>query len=141
MFEISYATNGDIPIWLTFDKHISQKELGIKIANNRCYMLRYNENPIGVMRYNLFWDEIPFLTLIHFGQSFRGKGYGTKALKHWEGEMGQAGFTSVMTSTSADEQGQFFYRKHGYKDCGVLLLGDTLREPAEIFLMKDISPA
>ena len=40
---------------------------------------------------------------------------------------------TVMTSTRADEQAQFFYRKHGYVDCGALLLPG---EPLEILLSK-----
>lgn len=134
MFEIQYATDTDVSVWSTFDKHISESELLLKINNRRCYILKRNSTPIGVMRYNLFWDSIPFLTLIYFDELARGKGYGKSAMLHWESEMRSLGFSCVMTSTQADENAQFFYRKLGYSDTGCLFLGS---QPTEIFFIKN----
>jgi hypothetical protein len=39
----------------------------------------------------------------------------------------------VLTSTLANERGQFLYRKLGYQDCGALLFPN---EPLEIILRK-----
>jgi hypothetical protein len=39
----------------------------------------------------------------------------------------------VLTSTLANERGQFLYRKLGYHDCGGLLLPN---EPLEILLLS-----
>ena len=50
--------------------------------------------------------------------------------------MEKAGFRQVLTSTLSNEQAQFFYRKHGYADCGALLLPG---EPLEIILRKDLA--
>jgi len=47
------------------------------------------------------------------------------------------GFDEVLTSTYANERGQFLYRKLGYKDCGALLFPN---EPLEIILHKSIAP-
>lgn len=135
MFEINYATEVDIPIWFNYDEHISKDELQLKIKNKRCYIIKDNDNIIGVMRYNLFWDSIPFLILIYFAEEYRNKGYGKNALLHWEAEMRSLDFSFVMTSTQVDENAQFFYRKLGYKDNGCLFF--DFQAP-EIFLIKDI---
>ena len=37
---------------------------------------------------------------------------------HWEEEMRQLGYDSVMTSTASDEYAQHFYRKLGYETIG-----------------------
>jgi hypothetical protein len=71
MFTMDYATSADSPAWFTFDKHISQSELAIKIRDRRCYLLKNDTEPIGTLRYNLFWDSIPFLTLIFLAESAR----------------------------------------------------------------------
>lgn len=139
MLEIDYATNADLSVWRMFDKHIAESELILKMANKRCYILKNSTTLIGIMRYNLFWDSIPFLTMIYFDESARGKGYGKSALLHWESEMRALGFPCVMTSTQADEKAQFFYRKLGYKDTGCLLLDiPPLVQPAEIFFIKKL---
>ena len=66
-------------------------------------------------------------------EAYYGKGFGTKAMNHWEHEMQTSGYKLAMTSTQADEKAQHFYRKLGYKDSGCLLLSD---DPLEIFFVK-----
>ena len=139
MFNIIPATDEDVAVWVEFDKHIAQSELLIKISLNRCFILKDNEYIIGVMRYNMFWDNIPFLTMIFIAGAHQGKGFGKQALHHWENEMRAKGFACVMTSTRSDEDAQFFYRKLGYKDSGCLLLDiPALKQPAEIFFIKQL---
>ena len=72
------------------------------------------------MRYNLFWDNIPVLTLIHFDKPHHGKGFGRQAMLSWKKKMREYGYKMVMTSTQVDEQAQHFYRKLGYIEKGSL---------------------
>jgi GNAT superfamily N-acetyltransferase len=139
MIEISYASESDCTFWLGLDRHIAESELRIKMANHRCYLIKKDSLAIGVMRYNLFWDSIPFLTMIYLIDSFRGKGYGKEALLCWENEMRSLGHRLVMTSAQADEKAQFFYRSLGYKDTGCLMLDtSSLRQPLETFYIKEL---
>jgi GNAT superfamily N-acetyltransferase len=134
---MEYARNEDIPVWLTFDRHIAQDELEHKIRLRRCYLLRYDGLTVGVLRYNLFWDSIPFLTMLYLQEEVRGKGLGTDAMRLWEMEMRFMRYPAVMTSTQADEGAQHFYRKLGYRDAGCLLLDQPpLKQPAELFFVK-----
>ena len=133
MFTIAYATPRDMRDCFLFDRHLTESQYELKVRDKMYYITRDGDTPIGVMRYNLFWDYIPFLTLIHFGDTYQRKGYGTKAMQHWESEMRALGHKIIMTSTQADEQGQHFYRKLGYKDTGCLVLDD---QPLEIFMIK-----
>jgi len=139
MFNIRYATDKDLSVWPQFDKHISQSELLIKINLKRCYILENGENIIGLLRYNMFWDNIPFLTMIYIDEAARDKSFGRQAILYWEDEMRALGFPCVMTSSQADENAQFFYRKLGYKDTGCLILDiPAIRQPAEIFFIKEL---
>lgn len=139
MLTIQYATIYDAAIYSHYDKHISESELLLKLKSRRCYVLKDGDNVVGVMRYNLFWDSIPFLTMIYFDESARGKGYGRQAMHRWENEMRALEFPCVMTSTQVDESAQFFYRKLGYKDTGCLFLDiPALAQPAEIFFIKEL---
>ena len=137
LFYIRYASETDRLFWRTLDNHLSESELAIKIRDNRAYIISANDKPAGVMRYNLFWDMIPFLTFIYFKESHRGKGLGRQAIYFWENEMFQLGHKMVMTSTQADEQAQHFYRKLGYKDRGSIFFDNTpFEQPQEIIMLK-----
>lgn len=137
MFEIRYASRADKAFWFALDKHISEDEFLLKVRDRRGYIVSDGGEPIGIMRYNLFWDIIPFLTLIHLEEACRGSGFGKQAMLHWEHEMCELGHKMVMTSTQADEQAQHFYRKLGYKDRGSLFLDNTpFDQPQELLMLK-----
>ena len=139
MFEIRYVQKDDKSFWGRLDRHLSKSEFELKVRDKRGYIISDGADPIGVMRYNLFWDSIPFLTLIYMKKSYRGKGFGKQALLSWEGEMRELGYKMVMTSTQVDEQAQHFYRRIGYKDKGGLFLDNTpFEQPQEMFMIKPI---
>lgn len=137
MFTIDYVTQNDKEFWFLLDRHMSENEFLLKIRDKRGYVIRDGEKPIGVLRYNLFWDNTPFLNLIHFDEDYRGKGFGKKAMLHWENEMRMLGYKAVMTSTQVNEDSQHFYRKLGYKDVGCLVLDiPGYEQPLEMFMIK-----
>lgn len=139
MFSIKYATEKNKPLWYSLDKHMPECEFMLKVRDKRGYVIYDDDKPIGVMRYNLFWDNTPFLTLIHVSESYRGKGFGKKAMLHWEDEMRQLGYKMTMLSTQVDELSQYFYRKLGYKDIGCLVLDNTpFKQPMETFMAKTL---
>lgn len=139
MFEIRYATESDKSFWFGLDSHISEDEFLLKIRDKRCYIICEGNKPIGVMRYNLFWDNIPFLTLIHFDKAYWGKGFGRQAMLFWENEMRELEYKIVITSTQVDEQAQHFYTKLGYIEKGCLSFDNTpLEQPMEMFLLKNL---
>lgn len=139
MFEIQYVTEADKKFWFTLDKHMSEDEFLLKVRDRRGFIVYDGNKPIGVMRYNLFWDNIPFLTLIHFDETYWGKGFGRQAMQFWENKMGELGYKMVMTSTQVDEQAQHFYRKLGYIEKGSLSFDNTvLEQPMEMFLLKNL---
>ncbi len=139
MFQIRSIDEKDKAFWYSLDRHLPEAEFNNKIANKQGYIILDNEKPIGVMRYNMFWDNTPFLTLIYIDFAYHKKGYGRKAMEYWEKEMSDQGFKLLMTSTQVDENAQHFYRKLGYKDCGCLVLDlPGFEQPLEMFMVKAI---
>ena len=137
MFRIRYVSAEDKPFWFALDKHLSEKEFELKIRDKRGYIISDNDKPIGVMRYNLFWDNTPFLTLIELEEPYQRKGFGKQAMLHWENEMRELGYKMVMTSTRVDEDAQHFYQKLGYMDKGGIFLDNTpFPQPQEMFMLK-----
>jgi len=139
MCNIRYASMTDKPYWFTLDTHLSESEFERKVRDKRGYIISEGCTPIGIMRYNLFWDNTPFLTLIHLEDSHHRKGFGTQTMRSWEAEMRTLGYKMLITSTRVDEDAQHFYRALGYKDKGALFLDHTpLEQPQELFLIKTL---
>ena len=56
MLEIRYVLLEDKEFWYSLDRHLSEQEFENKIRDKRGYVLLYDNKPIGLLRYNLFWD-------------------------------------------------------------------------------------
>ena len=132
---IRYAGEKDLERLIELDRHISPGELGNAVKLGRVILLEDGDGLAGWLRYNLFWGNIPFMNRLYFLEGKRGQGLGGQLTEFWESEMKGAGYEMVITSTLSNERAQFFYRKHGYVDCGALLLPG---EPLEIILRKSL---
>ena len=131
--QIRYAAESDIKRLAGCDKHIAKAELAHAVTLCRIYVAEENGSFAGWLRYNLFWDNTPFLNLLYLLPQFRGKGFGRQLLSFWEREMAAQGFDTLMTSTQSDEYAQHFYVKCGYEAVGGFRLpGD----PYEVFFAK-----
>ena len=64
MINIRYVQEGDKEFWYSLDKHLPEQEFDNKVKDKRGYVLCVDGNPIGLLRYNLFWDNTPFCTML-----------------------------------------------------------------------------
>ncbi len=139
MTEIRYIQQEDKDFWYSLDKHLPIPEFEDKVRNHRGYVLLEDDKPIGLLRYNLFWDNTPFCTMLFVDWDSQGKGYGRLLINHWEADMQSQGYGMLLTSTQVDENAQHFYRKLGYKDCGGFVIDiPKYAQPMEMFFIKSI---
>lgn len=127
------AVPSDIEKLSKQDRHISKQELENIIRLGRVYIAEENGHFVGWMRYNLFWDNTPFMNMIYLLEENRGKGFGRQLVEYWEYQMKRLNYKVVMTSTASDEYAQHFYHKLGYSTIGGFLLGD---DPYEVIMAK-----
>lgn len=132
---IRYANQNDLEMLKQYEHGISESELEHSINAGRILVMFQEGAFIGWLRFNLFWDNTPFMNMLYFLEAYRGKGFGQQLVTYWEEEMKKRNYARVLTSTLSNEQAQFFYRKNGYMDCGSLLLPG---EPLEIIFMKNL---
>ena len=93
-----------------------------------------------MFRYNLFWDNTPFCTLLFVDAEYRGRGHGKRMMAQWEQDMKSQGYGMIMTSTQVDEDAQHFYRKLGYKDCGGFVVDiPGYEQPMEMIMIKSLN--
>ena len=139
MTEIRYVRPEDKEFWYSLDRHLPEAEFDGKVRDKRGYILEENGKPVGLLRYNLFWDNTPFCTLLFVDWDYQKKGYGRLLMEHWEADMKEKGYGMVLTSTQADEEAQHFYRKLDYKDCGGFVpTVPGYEQPMELFLEKAV---
>ncbi|MBR1832943.1 MAG: GNAT family N-acetyltransferase [Ruminiclostridium sp.] len=132
---IRFARPEDIDILNDKDKKIDKQEMLNLINLNRVYIMEEDGKFLGWLRYNLFWDNTPFMNMIHLNDEDRGKGFGRKFVEFWEDEMRKLGYKTVLTSTASDEFAQHFYIKLGYNSIGGFL---PIGKPFEIILSKKL---
>ena len=132
---IRYAEIVDKEFWFSLDKHMSEAEFERKVRDSQAYVVLSDGEPVGILRYNLFWDNTPFCNLIYVKDGMRGRGIGKALIDRFEEDARAAGYKFVLTSTRSDEDAQHFDRAIGYRDCGELRLPD---EPVELIFRKEI---
>lgn len=133
--KIRFAEKSDIEILSTYDEHIRITELESAVSLGRVIVAEDKDTLIGWLRWNLFWDNTPFMNMLFIFEQYRGCGYGKTMTDYWEKQMKMKGYDLVMTSTLSNEAAQHFYRKLNYVDSGALLLPE---EPLEIIFIKKI---
>ncbi len=139
MIKIRYVEASDKEFWYSLDKHLPETEFENKVYTKRGYVLSLNNKLVGLLRYNLFWDSVPFCTMIFIDCQYQGKGYGKQLIQYWENDMKRRGYEMLLTSTQVDEKAQHFYRKLGYKDCGGFVIDiPQYAQPMEMFFIKSI---
>lgn len=134
--EIELAQPRDFAAVRKYDCHIPSIRLSDCLNNDQIYGLWDGKKVVGVLRYSLFWQSIPFLDLLYLDEAYRGKGYGRQMMARWETEMVEMDFAYCMLSTQADESGKFFYEKLGYRQIGAFLPPD--QEADELMYLKKL---
>lgn len=136
---IRFALPSDWPFWHALDNRISHELFLRKAAAGECYVAEASGVPAGLLRWNWFWDEEPFCTLLYVGASNRGQGLGRALVARWEADMRALGHGMAMTSTQSDEDAQDFWRLLDYRDAGSFDIDvPGYEQPTELILLKDL---
>ena len=133
--KIKFAEMQDADKIMEWDKWISEKVLRDKITRREVYVAYEETKFVGWMRYHLFWDNVPFLSMLHLLPQYRGQGLGRLMMERWETDMKELGYHRVLLSTSQEERAQRFYNRLGYHAVGSFLLPE---EPLELIFMKEL---
>ncbi len=137
--QIRYGEDRDREAWAALDGRLSEAEFARKVRDRRSLVLLEGERIIGILRWSLFWDEIPFCNLLYLAEDRRGRGYGSLLMARWERELAAQGCDMAMVSTQSDETAQHFYRKLGYRDCGGFIVDIPGHEqPLELIFLKGL---
>lgn len=136
---IRFALPSDWPFWHGLDRRISRELFLRKAVVGECYVAETSGVPAGLLRWNRFWDEVPFCTLIYIETKYRGLGLGRALVARWEDDMRALGHGMAMTSSQSDEDAQDFWRLLDYRDAGSFDIDvPGYEQPTELILLKDL---
>ena len=133
--EIRWAHKQDLSQILAHDQWVEKEVLTGKIERGEVAVCIEDGAFAGWLRWGLFWDNTPFVSMLHLLPEYRGRGIGTQMMAFWEKEMEDRGYPLLMTSTSSSETSQHFYQKLGYAAVGSFL---PPGEPLELIFLKII---
>ena len=135
---IRAAVPSDLSEVRNYDRHIPLPWLEDCIRRGQVDVLLIDGKIVGILRWNLFWQSIPFLDLIYLDDAIRGRGFGSVMMAHWERSMASLCYKDVLLSTQEDETSKFFNEKLGYRLCGAFLPPD--QEARELMYRKELQP-
>ena len=69
---IRYVESRDREAWRALDGHLPRIEFDRKVRDRLGLVLLEGERIIGILRWNLFWDEVPFCNLLYIAEDRRG---------------------------------------------------------------------
>lgn len=133
--KIEVAKLNDLKDLLLLDTHIDEKELRQSISQKRIFIIKNDMELVAWLRYNLFWDNTPFMNMLYVREKHRNKGLGKALVIYWEEDMKKLGYSRLMLSTSSEEYSQHFYIKYGYQVVGGF---NQDLEPYELILNKNL---
>lgn len=107
-----------------------------KFEELRNYVIKGQGNIIAGIRVVLYLNECMFISVLFVEEQHRGKGLGTRLLKHAEEQAKSIGIRLVHLD-SFDFQAKDFYLKQGYEIFGVL--NDCPKGHKRYFLKKEIA--
>ena len=126
-----------LPQLLDYEPHLPTDRIQHCLDNETIMVLTDGNRVVGLLRWSLFWQTIPFLDLIYLDNEIQNQGHGSEMMRQWEAHMARLGYTYVMTSTQADESAWQFYEKLGYTQIGTFTPPD--QEAPELMYGKPLS--
>lgn len=120
------------------EQHVSDEDiLRASIEGGRVVVAVDGDDVVGYVRYEWFWDRIPYCMLARVKPSHQRQGFGHALYELVEEGLRERGIPFWLSSTEEDnERSLAFHRALGFRPIGEL--SDLGQESREIFLRKDL---
>jgi len=120
-FNIHFADEADIPQLKKLDSWTKDSMWRRKIFGHEVIVLEIENQIAGLIRYDVLWSTVPFLSLIFVEEAHRGKGYSHKLLEFLKQHLRDEGYVALLSSSQTDEpEAQNWHRHMGFKSNGII---------------------
>jgi ribosomal protein S18 acetylase RimI-like enzyme len=138
VLSVSFAGMSDLSWIVENDTHIPKEIIERKIQVQEYLIAKVSGEPVGCLRFGLFWSMIPFIEVIWVEDRFHRRGIGRELVRCLEDYARSQGQKIIMSSSQADEpEAQAFHRGIGFRDAGALIDMRPLQSVAEVFFVKN----
>lgn len=118
---IRFANEADIPQLKRLDSWTKDSMWRRKIFGQEVIVLEIENKFVGLIRYDVLWSTVPFLSLIYIAESQRGKGYSHQLLEFLKQALRDVGYIALLSSSQTDEpEAQNWHRHMGFKSNGII---------------------
>ena len=138
---VETASAQDLEWLLLSDEHIPQSTVRAKVSAGEYVVARTRSEPIGAMRFGLFWSAIPIVELIWVEEDHQREGVGS-SLVRWLDDVARSKNCPIILSSSEDGEtdAHAFHLGVGFRRAGVLEDMGHFQGVAEVFFVRDVSP-
>jgi len=118
---IRFAKEADIPQLKRLDSWTKDSMWKRKIFGQEVIVLEIENKIVGLIRYDVLWSTVPFLSLIYIEESYHGKGYSSRMLEFLKKILRDEGYIALLSSSQTDEpEAQNWHRHMGFKSNGII---------------------
>jgi ribosomal protein S18 acetylase RimI-like enzyme len=131
--QVRIATTADLEQVLSNELGLEPGVIESKIERGEVIVCDDAGQITGILRFQWFWDYLPFINYLWVEEGFRREGRGRRLIQALEEITHGKNYQRIMTSTQSNESAQDFYRALGFQDAG----GFTMRDrPFELIMIK-----
>ncbi|MBR4895061.1 MAG: GNAT family N-acetyltransferase, partial [Clostridia bacterium] len=76
MLTVRHARESDRAFWFSLDAHLPEAMFSRKIRDGEALVAEEDGEDAAILRWNLFWDEIPFCNLLYVAPDRQRRGIG-----------------------------------------------------------------
>jgi predicted N-acetyltransferase YhbS len=105
MIQGTVAGQGELA-FLGERERLATQDLRAVVERGQALVARDQDALVGWLRWGMFWDEVPFMNMLHVVEDRRHQGIGRRLVEEWQHRCRQSGHALVMTSTMSSESAQ-----------------------------------
>ncbi len=121
------------------DDYVTEQVIRHKIVNDEIIIAELDGQPIGYLRLEYLWSNIPYIGVIWVIKAYRKEGIGRKILAYLEDYLRSRGHDALYSSSQANEPGpQDWHRSVGFIESGIIS-GINEGGIGEVFFRKSLT--
>ncbi|MFW9964282.1 MAG: GNAT family N-acetyltransferase [Candidatus Sifarchaeia archaeon] len=121
------------------DVHVTEQIIRHKIINDEIIIAELDGQPIGYLRLEYLWSNVPYIGMFFVMDEYRGEGIGRKILAFLEDYLRSRGYDVLFSSSQANEpEPQAWHRSVGFVEAGIIS-GINEGGIGEIFFRKSLN--
>ncbi len=137
--KVRFAKFGDLEHCVRIDGDVDPEVLRWKVKRGEIIIAEVEGHPVGYLRLDYLWSQLPYIGLIWVVPEYRRRGIGRAMLHFLEAFLRRKGYRWLYSSSQANEpEPQAWHRHMEFQECG-FIAGINHGEVGEVFFRKSLT--